>query len=141
MKHAQKLILNINASQERIEENSIEEAKYPAMDNNLSHSMLSNVSNVSNLGDAQLTSSSESDKSGGSSSHIGINNVKFNQVIKEEEEIDQFNYNEKQLNGNYDIADIPRSKAMILKPKEKNENPSQQLPSYSMPPTLQTIRP
>eukprot|EP00483_Globobulimina_turgida_P011562 UN11584 len=68
MNHAQNL--KLNTSQDILEEKSIlEEAKYPPIDNSLTHSMVSNVSNVSNLGDGHLTSSSKS--SGNNSSLVG----------------------------------------------------------------------
>eukprot|EP00486_Rosalina_sp_Unknown_P007902 CAMPEP_0201588240 /NCGR_PEP_ID=MMETSP0190_2-20130828/152841_1 /ASSEMBLY_ACC=CAM_ASM_000263 /TAXON_ID=37353 /ORGANISM="Rosalina sp." /LENGTH=176 /DNA_ID=CAMNT_0048039975 /DNA_START=566 /DNA_END=1096 /DNA_ORIENTATION=+ len=75
---------------------------------------------------------------------------------KDEKKMNGSNLNGNYLNGNSsnnnDIQisiqqtsqqlDIPRSKGMILKPKSvNNSKTSQQLPSYSMPSKLQTIRP
>eukprot|EP01084_Bolivina_argentea_P052306 96079_1 len=138
MNHAENLKIEIS---ETHDENSImEEAKYPPcdndnQDNNLTHSMVS-VSQLTNDG---LTSSSESNKSNNSSGNYSNKSV-TNDVIKEEEEIDQFKDNNvnKQLNDINDI--IPRSKGIILKPKQKNDKIKQE-PSYSMPSKLHAIRP
>merc|ERR1712228_68103 len=115
MNHAESIQLDEKTEQSKTECSIMEEVKYEDQSlGQMTHSMLSTNGIIS------------SSDSNGSNKSILSSNLNIN-VIEEEQELD---------------LNINRSQGMLLKPNKANtDKKSTQLPSFSMPSKLQTLRP